>query len=117
MPASLRDFDLAGGENLGLDADRVALEEGRGELHVRHAEIADGRADRRVVDGNADHQAEREQEFISGFAPLVSVAQKCASICRAAGSASCWKNSMLSICVTVRVRPCRNTFPGVKSSK
>src|SRR5580700_11431117 len=51
----------AHGHYLGLDPDRVALKQGRRKRNIRHAEIGDGRADRGVVDGNADHQPEREQ--------------------------------------------------------
>lgn len=42
---------LALGDDLGGAIDGVALEERGGEKHVGHAEIADGGADRGVVDG------------------------------------------------------------------
>ena len=56
-------------------------------------------------------------EFISGRPHSVSVAQKCASICRGCGFSVMLENSMLSICVTVRVRRWRKISPTTKSSK
>ncbi len=53
-------------------------------------------------------------EFISGRPHSVSVAQKCASICSGCGFSVMLENSMLSICVTVRVSPWRNTWPTEK---
>jgi hypothetical protein len=50
--------------------DGVALEEGRRKLHLGHAEIADGGAERRLVDGDADHQAEGEQRVHQRLAEL-----------------------------------------------
>src|SRR5689334_7690328 len=47
-------------DDLGLDLERVAVEDGLGEAHIGHAKIGDGRAERRVVDGNANHEAECE---------------------------------------------------------
>src|SRR3984885_379094 len=54
-------FGGALGHHLRFDADRVALEQRRGKSDIRHAQIGDGRADCGVVDGNADHEAQREQ--------------------------------------------------------
>ena len=56
-------------------------------------------------------------EFISGRPHSVSVAQKCASICSGCGFSVMLENSMLSIWVTVRVSPWRNTWPTEKASK
>ena len=50
-------------------------------------------------------------EFISGLPHSVSVAQKCASMCSGCGFRVMLENSMLSICVTVRVRRCRMVVP------
>ena len=38
--------------------------------HLGHAEVGDGRADRRVVHGDADHQAEREEAVDDALAEL-----------------------------------------------
>ena len=70
MPAPGPRFALALGDNLGLGAQRVAVEHRVGEFHVGHAEIADGRAERGVADGDADHQAEREELVDQRLAPL-----------------------------------------------
>src|SRR6478609_7572313 len=56
-------------------------------------------------------------EFISGWPHSVSVAQKCASICSGCGLSVMLENSMLSICVTVRVSRCGMVSPTTKSSK
>ena len=56
-------------------------------------------------------------EFISGRPHSVSVAQKCASMCSGCGFSVMLENSMLSICVTVRVSRWRKTWPTEKSSK
>ena len=50
-----------------------------------------------------------KREFISGRPHSVSVAQKCASICSGCGFSVMLENSMLSIWVTVRVSPMRET--------
>ena len=42
-------------------------------------------------------------EFISGWPHSVSVSQKCRSMCSGCGLSVMLENSMLSICVTVRV--------------
>ena len=54
------------------------------------------------------------REFMSGRPHSVSVAQKCASICSGCGFSVMLENSMLSIWVTVRVSPWRNTWPTEK---
>ena len=56
-------------------------------------------------------------EFISGRPHSVSVAQKWASICSGCGFSVMFENSMLSICVTVRVRRWAIVAPTAKSSK
>src|SRR5580700_3014251 len=60
----------ARGHHLRLDPNRVAFEQGGRKRNIRHAEIGDGRADRGVVDGNADHQPEREQGIHDRPAPF-----------------------------------------------
>ena len=47
-----------------------------------------------------------KSEFISGRPHSVSVAQKCASMWSGCGFSVMFENSMLSICVTVRVSRC-----------
>ncbi len=47
-----------------------------------------------------------KREFISGRPHSVSVAQKWASMCKGCGLSVMLENSMLSICVTVRVSRC-----------
>ena len=71
------EFDEAGGgardafalgEYGGDDMHRIAMEERRGKLHIRHAEIGDGGAEGRVIDRDADHQPECEEAVDEGFA-------------------------------------------------
>ena len=45
-------------------------------------------------------------EFISGWPHSVSCSQKCRSMCSGCGLSVMLENSMLSICVTVRVSGC-----------
>src|SRR5271170_6256568 len=61
---------IAHGQDFRLGANGVALEQRRRKGDVGHAEIGDGRADRGVVDGNADHQPEREQRIHQRPAPF-----------------------------------------------
>ena len=56
-------------------------------------------------------------EFISGWPHSVSVSQKCRSMCSGCGLSVMLENSMLSICVTVRVSRCSIRLPISKSSK
>src|SRR6476620_7787662 len=58
-----------------------------------------------------------KSECMRGFPHSVSVAQKCASICSGCGLSVMLENSMLSICVTVRVSRCGMVSPTTKSSK
>src|SRR4051812_37242957 len=51
---------LAHAQHGSAHLERVAVEHRLGELHVGHAEIGDCRADRGVVDRDADHQSEGE---------------------------------------------------------
>src|ERR1700722_17736034 len=60
----------AHGHHLCLDPNRIAFEQRRREDDIRHAEIGNGRADRSVVHGNADHQPEREQGIHQRPAPF-----------------------------------------------
>ena len=47
-----------------------------------------------------------KNEFISGWPNSVSSSQKCRSMCSGCGLSVMLENSMLSICVTVRVNGC-----------
>src|SRR6266702_7580640 len=57
------------------------------------------------------------REFINGLPHSVSCSQKCRSMCSGCGLSVMLENSMLSICVTVRVRRCSKVWPSGKSSK
>ena len=46
------------------------MEHRLGKAHLGHAEVGDGRAQGGVVDGDADHQAEREQAVDDALAEL-----------------------------------------------
>ena len=70
MPASGRERRLALGEHLRRHMEGIAVEHGLGKPHVGHAEVADGGAERGVVDRDADHQAQREQAVDQRLAPL-----------------------------------------------
>src|SRR6266404_2339681 len=61
---------LAHAQDLGLYAKRIAVEDRLGKAHVGHAEIGDRGAERGVVHGDADHQAEREQAVDDALAEL-----------------------------------------------
>src|SRR5262245_66303278 len=52
---------LAPVDDLGLRVDRVAVEDRLRELDLLEPEIADGRAERGLADGEPDRDAEREQ--------------------------------------------------------
>jgi hypothetical protein len=56
--------------HLSFDMNRVAMEHGMRERRLRHAEVGDRRAERGIVDRDADHQAEREQRIDQRLAPL-----------------------------------------------
>src|SRR5262249_50253390 len=43
-----------------------------GKTDLRHTQIANGGAERRIVDGNADHQPEREKTVHQRLAPLAA---------------------------------------------
>src|SRR3954452_10411734 len=47
------------GQDFGVRLQRVAMKYRLWKLHIAHAEIADGGAQRRVIDAHADHDAER----------------------------------------------------------
>ena len=57
-------------QNFGRDMHSVALEQRRRKSHLRHSEIGDGGAERQIVDGNPDHQAEREEGIHEGPSPF-----------------------------------------------
>ena len=70
MPASGRDFDSRLRHTSVVTCTVSPWKSGLGKRTSRHAEIGDGRADRRVVDGDADHQAEREERVHQRLAPF-----------------------------------------------
>src|SRR5262245_37598425 len=61
---------LALGDDLGVRSQRIAVKYGLGELDLGHAEIADGGAERGVVDAHADHDAERVEAVEQALAEL-----------------------------------------------
>src|SRR5690349_9772021 len=76
---SVAEFDDAGvrprlaltaAQHRGADLERVAVEYRLGELHVGHAEVCDGGADRGVVHRDADHQPQGEQAVDDALAEL-----------------------------------------------
>src|SRR5262249_56784500 len=56
--------------DLGLRVDRVAVEDGLGELDLLEAEVADRRPERRLADGEPDADAEREETVHERLAEL-----------------------------------------------
>src|SRR4029453_2993962 len=52
-------FALALGDAFGVRPQRVAMEHGLGKLDLGHAEIADGGAERGIVDAHSDHDSQR----------------------------------------------------------
>src|ERR1700745_2329026 len=61
---------LALGDDLGVRSQRIAMENGLGEFHLGHAQIADSGAERGVVDAHADHDAERVEAVEQPLAEL-----------------------------------------------
>ncbi len=70
MPAPGRDFDSRLPTTFVVQCTVSPSNSGWGNLHVRHAEIGDGGADRHVRHLDADHQAEREQRVHQRLAPF-----------------------------------------------
>ena len=70
MPASERDWLSRLASTSVVTRERIAMEDGLGKLHLGHAEVADGGAERGVADRHADHQPEREQAVDQRLAPL-----------------------------------------------
>lgn len=67
-------FALAHLQYFARHMQRIAVKDRFGKDDIRHAEIGDGRAKRRLVHGDADHQAEREQRVDDALAELGGLA-------------------------------------------
>src|SRR5882757_8386352 len=98
----LRGPRLAGalGNDFGVCLQRIAMEHGFWKFDVGHPEIADGGAERRIVDAHPDHDAERVEAVEQPLAVL-GLLGKCASRCNGCGFMVSRLNIVLSISVTV----------------